>query len=156
MRRQFIAPNHTPDGVRPPAERTERRKRQRCSFSLTVASLQAGAMPAPKLITMEEKKRLGGELFCCWLACSSEAFLLSNIFAGPDLLLGSISATVMFHSVHRRHDIIVTIGPNLTSTFKLQLDFHKATGGIHHRTYNSTHKVLKVCVCQRGFQCNHS
>lgn len=90
------------------------------------------------------------------LACSSEAFLLSNIFAGPDLLLGSISSTVMFHSAHRRHDIIVTIGPNLTSTFKLQLDFHKATGGIHHRRYNSAHKVLKVCVCQRGFQCNHS
>lgn len=103
-----------------------------------------------------EETTRGGGVFCCWLACSSEAFLLSNIFAGPDLLLGSISATVMFHSAHRRHDIIVTTGPNLTSTFKLQLDFHKATGGIHHRTYNSAHKVLKVCVCQRGFQSNHS
>lgn len=36
-----------------------------------------------------------------YLTCSSEAFLLLNIFAGPDLLLASISATVMLPLTQR-------------------------------------------------------
>lgn len=87
---------YTPDGVRPPLERTERRKRPRCSFSLAVASLLAGTMPAPKLITMEGKKGLGGVILLLvglqlW-SISPFEHICRFWFAA-----WSISATVMFH-----------------------------------------------------------
>lgn len=139
---------YTPDGVRPPADRTERRKRQRCSFSLAVASLQAGTMPAPKLITMEGKKVLGGVILLVGLQLWSISPFEHICRFWSAAWLHQCYSNVPW--THRRHDIVVTIGSNLRLTFKLcwistkqQEEF--ITGHIIQLT-----KYWK-CVCQSVF-----
>lgn len=136
----------TPDSVRPSAERTERRKRQRCSFSLAVASLQAGTMPAPKLITMEGKKGLGGVILLLvglqlWSISPFEHICRFWSAAWLHQCCSNVPRT------HRRHDI-VTIGSNLRLTFKLCWISTKQQEGFITGHIIQLTKYWK-CVCVR-------